>query len=212
VFSNWHIHNLLCLWIGLLNIYAFFGQTSVTQNEWQKGELVLTEGDTLVGEISFQLQNNMVQIQVDNTVKTFSARQVHHFQVRGAESYHLYYALPFAVESNYKVPVLFELLLEGPISLLCREKVVQESISVYDYYSRTNYYYPRTRIIQNFYFGFVNGNIKQYMGSKQDLFYLLKDHQSEVKKFIQESRLRYDNRNDLTDIISFYNSLQPNSR
>jgi hypothetical protein len=118
-----------------------------------------------------------------------------------------FFALPYAVESSYKVPMLFELLTEGKVSLLAREKLVTENIPQYSYWTN-NMYYTRTRLSQDFFFGFENGRIRRYDGSKRDFYYLIKDKASDIKRFVSENRLRYSDRYDLIQIINYYNSIK----
>ena len=184
-------------------------QTSAFRDIWYKGTLILTEGDTLSGAIHYEIENDLVQIDISSSVKTYSARQIWSFRIQDPDikAERVFFALPYNVEGSYKVPMLFELLTEGEVSLLAREKLVTESIPQYNYWG--NNYYTRTRLSSDYFFGFANGKIRRYDGSKKDFFYLIKDKSSELKKFVNENRLRYNDIYDLVQIIDYYNSLKP---
>ncbi|QHT67064.1 hypothetical protein GXP67_10595 [Rhodocytophaga rosea] len=201
----------LSLWffVCVMQMPAVYAQTDGYRDIWYKGTLVLAEGDTLDGDIHYELQSDLVQINTDNTIKTYSARQIWSFQVYDPDMMtdRRFFALPYAVESSYKVPMLFELLTEGNVSLLAREKLVTENIPQYSYWSSSRYY-TRTRLSNDFFFGFENGRIRRYDGSKRDFFYLIKEKSGDVKKFVSENRLRYSDKYDLIQIINYYNSIK----
>ncbi len=193
---------------------AAVAQRNAFRDNWYKGSLILSSGDTLSGLIHFELNNNLVQINLDETVKAYSARQIWSYQIYDPDlmADRHFYALEYQVEPNYKTPVIFEMLAVGEISLLAREKLVTESVPQYDYWGNSRYFYTRNRLSHDFYFGFANGRIRKYEGTKRDFFYLIKDKSGEMKKFIKENRLRYNDVYDLIQIINYYNSLHSNSK
>lgn len=193
----------------LAQISALHAQNNGFTDAWYRGTLILAEGDTLTGDIHYELESDLVQISTNNTLKTYSARQIWSFQVYDPDlmADRRFFVLPYTRESSYKVPVLFELLTEGDISLLAREKLVTENIPRYNYWTNNQYYYTRTRLSNDYFFGFANGNIRRYDGSKQDFFYLVKDKSGDIKNFVKANKLRYDDKHDLIQIINFYNSI-----
>ena len=96
---------------------------------WHNGKLVLLSEDTIVGKIKYDMQNDMVQINVRNVLQTYSARKIYYFEIfdETIKSYRHFYALPYGVQKNYEVPLIFEVLYEGKLSLLCREEIVTEA-------------------------------------------------------------------------------------
>ncbi len=200
----------------LLSCVLFFARISVSvaqntaiNNNWYRGTVILAEGDSLGGELQYDLQNDLVQINTGGSIKAYSARQLWSFSFYDPDRMadRRFYAIPYSVEANYKVPVLFEIFTEGEVSLLAREKLVTENIPRYGYGGYGTYAY-RTRLAHDYYFGFANGTIKRYDGSKKDLLYLLKDKSGEIKRFVNENRVRYDDPRDLVEIINYYNSLK----
>jgi hypothetical protein len=209
-FAHW-----LCLFIGCIFLHtAAFAQRNAFRDNWYKGSLILSSGDTLSGLIHFELNNDLVQINLNETVKTYSARQIWSYQIYDPDMMadRHFYALEYQVEPNYKIPVLFEVLVVGDVSLLAREKLVTESVPQYDYWGNGRYLYTRNRLSHDLYFGFANGKIRKYGGTKKDFFYLIKDRSGEMKKFIKENRLRYNDVFDMVQIIDYYNSLKSNTK
>lgn len=185
-------------------------QVTVFGTEWTTGRLLLSDSeDTLQGTLRFELETNLVQIYfTDQTVKTYAARQVKWLKAYDEASMteREYYALPYALQSSYKVPVLFEMLTEGTVSLLGREKliIVQNSWM--------GGRFSRPQLVYDFYFGFPNGQIRPYRGTRKDFEYLLKGKSEEMRGFVQDAGLRYNAKDDLIRIVNQYNYLNYNEQ
>ena len=100
--------------------------------------------------------------------------------------------------------MLFELLFEGPVSLLVREEIVQETANT------NNFGGPqlvRDRLKYNFFFLDNKGNIQFYNGRRSELIDFMSRKASSVKSFIKENKLKTDEVRDLIRIVAFYNSI-----
>jgi hypothetical protein len=182
-------------------------QITVFGSEWTKGRILLTDSDadTLQGTIRFELENNVVQIYYnDNTVKTYAARQFKWLKAYdpSSKTEREYYALPYALRNSYKVPVLFEMLAEGTISLLGREKLILVQNT---WMGGARFSHPE--LVYDFYLGFPDGKIKPYRGTRKDFEYLLKGQMDLMRNFIKEAGLSYNRKQDLVRIINQYNYL-----
>ncbi len=175
---------------------------------WHEGKVVLLEDIVVRGEIKYDLENNLVQVNVGNTIQTYSARKILFFEIfdQIAKIYRTFYALPYSAQTNYEAPVLFEVIYEGNLTLLCREYIMQENLPQMGYYTRNNVF-TRQRLAFNYYFLKKNSKIKQYTMKKKDLFEVMQVHQSNIKQYIKKNKLRYDRREDLAQITAFYNEL-----
>ncbi len=175
---------------------------------WHEGKIVLMNGDTLAGLVKYNVEGNVVQYDNKRQVKAFSSQKVLFFEIFDQifETHRQFYALPYYVQANYKTPILFEVLYEGPLTLLAREYVVEESVPVYSYYSR-HHYSTRSRLAFNYFFLDREGNIEKYDLKKNDLYETLNEKEDEIKQFMKKNNLRYDRREDLVRIVAYYNSL-----
>ena len=182
---------------------------------WHKGKLVLLSEDTIVGRLKYDLQNDAVQINVQNVLQTYSARKILYFEIfdETIESYRHFYALPYNVQRNYQVPLLFEVLYEGHLSLLCREEIVTESVPQYNYYPYSNYgnspYYNQSRARLNYKYYFLDeqGGIQDYRMKKNELMKFFKKYQQQVKQYIKKNNLKHDRMRDLVRVTAYYNAL-----
>ena len=173
---------------------------------WHEGKIILLEGDTLKGNIKYDLQQDLVQYGIaDQRTTAFSARKVLFFEIfdTSVRKYRQFFALPFTTVSGYKAPVFFELLEEGKMTLLSRESVEYRTYSS-PYYMGS---YSRLVLVYKYYFLDEKGNISEFTGNKNDLLNLMNKKSDEVEKYIKANKLRYDDKYDFARIVAYYNSL-----
>ena len=172
---------------------------------WHEGKLVLASEDTLVGQVKYNLVQNLVQVKVGEKLYTYSAKSIFYFEIfdETSESYREFYVLPYGLVSNYKAPVIFEVLVEGRVTLLSREAIVTRNIQ--DPFSYGTY--TRDVLVYDYYFLDRNGKITEYTMKKRDLLEALSNRYNQVAEYMKVNRLRADDRNDLVRIIAFYNAL-----
>ena len=117
------------LFILLIILPSLFAYSQDFPSEiWHKGKVVLEDGDTLAGNIKYDFDNDLIQLSQNTLVKTYSARKILYFEIfdETANSFRYFYSLPYKIHGNYEVPILFEVLYEGKLSLLSREQIVTE--------------------------------------------------------------------------------------
>lgn len=179
---------------------------------WHSGKLILLNNDTLKGKIKYNMTADLVQIKLNNQIKTFTAQKILYFEIIDVtvEYMRRFITLPYKVQSNYKTPIIFELLQEGEITLLSREEVVEQTSTMSGY---SPYYYSPygtySRLVLDYIFYFVDrkGNITRYSEKKRDLFNILNKRSRNVKSYMKKHNLKHDRKGDLTRIVAFYNSL-----
>ena len=173
---------------------------------WHEGKIILLEGDTLKGNVKYDLQQDLVQYGVaDQRTTAFSARKVLFFEIfdTSVRKYRQFFALPFTTTSGYRAPVFFELLEEGKMTLLSRESVEYRTYSS-PYYMGS---YSRLVLVNKYYFLDEKGNIAEFTGNKNDLLDLMNKKSDEVEKYIKANKLRFDDKYDFAKIVAYYNSL-----
>ncbi len=199
----------------LIVVPVFFATAQEFPSEiWHKGVVVTLEGDTIKGQVKYDLQNDLVQINIRNTVQTYGARKILYFEIydETIDSHRHFYALPYNVQPNYKVPLLFEVLYEGQLSLLCREEVVTETMPQYNtypysYYGGAPYSRSRARLKYTYYFLERQGEIQTYNLKKNELYPFFKKNQQQVKQYIKKNNLKHDSMRDLVRMVAYYNAL-----
>ena len=173
---------------------------------WHPGTIVLADQDTLKGEVKYDLSSDMVQIEINGRVLTFSAKKLFFFEIDDVtiENYRQFYVLPYEVSYNFKAPVIFEVVIEGRMTLLCREKIVVQNTRYSPYATGT---YSRRVLDYDYYVLDENGGIVEMRTKKKDVLTVLKRKEREIKQYISANNLHVDKKTDLARIIAFYNGL-----
>jgi len=189
----------------LLVIPAFSSAQKFPFEFWHEGKIILESGDTLKGMVKYNMQEDLVQLQTDRTVETYTSRKVLFFEIFDVtvKRYRQFYSLPYAVTGQYRAPVFFELLEEGKMTLLSREALESRTYSSFYYYGS----YTRLVLVDKFFFMKENGTIAQFTGKKNDLIELMGTRGEQVAKFAKEKRLDFDKKYDVAQIVAYYNSL-----
>lgn len=172
---------------------------------WHDGKLVTEDSDTLKGTIKYNLQSDLLQLQHNNRIETFTARKVIFFEIFDAtvKQYRQFFSLPFAASgTEYKAPIFFELLTEGKMTLLAREALEYKTYSSFYYYGS----YTRLVLVNKYFLLEENGNIAEFIGNKNDWIYMMGNRGPEVQKFVKTNRLDFSDKYELVKIINYYNS------
>lgn len=184
---------------------------------WHQGKIFLSSGEVYSGKVKYDLETNIVQLQ-NQSIETFSATSVDHFEI--FDEYYggmrTFYSLPYAVNTDYQVPIFFELLVQGEeITLLCREYITSDSRGMqrsmyHPMYMNPMYGMPMmnsSRLAFDFYF-LTEAEIQKYSQKKKELLEMMEDKSDEVKLYIRKNRLSHDKRGDLLRITAFYNQIK----
>jgi len=201
--------------------------TVIAQNQqfpsqvWHKGNIFLTDGTSFSGELKYDMDNNLVQLQT-GSVTTFTASNVVSFDIYD-ETYggiRKFYSLPYSLNGDYETPIFFEVLTQGDnIALLCREYIATDTrgmnnwgamgmgmgMGMNPFWGPPNF--TGYRLAFNYYF-LKNGRLEKYSLKKKDLFSMLPGYDDEIDLFMRKNRLEHDKRGDLLRITAYYNELQ----
>jgi len=196
---------LFCILVFSLLIAEVRGQ-KFPSDYWHEGKIVLEEGDTLTGNVKYDLQNDILQLEHDGRLESYSSRKAVFFEIfdKSVKRYRDFYSLPYAATGQYKAPVFFELLAEGKMTLLCRE-----AIEFRNYPSSFYYYGSTTRLVlvHKYFLLKENGDIETFTGKRSDLLELMGNKSVTVEKYIKSNKLSVDNKYQFADIVKYYNSL-----
>lgn len=170
---------------------------------WHKGYLIVEGGDTLRGLVKYNLQTDLIQLQAEGKVETYTARKVVFFEIFDTleKDYRNFYSLPFAATGGYRAPTFFELLTEGKMTLLAREQLEYKTVSSFYYYGS----YTRLVLVYHYFLLEENGNIAEFQGKKNDWIYAMGNYGDEVQKYVKGNKLDFDDKRDLTKIVEYYN-------
>jgi hypothetical protein len=217
----------------LLALVTFFLGSAVTSGnaqqldvqEWPNAQVVLTSGDTLYGALAYHQTEEILRLILkDGTNQAFSPVGVRSFAVADSRGqYHKLFRSYLWNRGNdysdYQVPAFFEVLQEGPYTLVKREVVTirnQNMAPMYAGYGR--YYDPygsgtypgfrsQTVILDALYLYTPKQKIIALRNPKRDLEDLFGKKSGEMKQFIKSRDLSYSQTQDVMRIIQYFNSL-----
>lgn len=172
---------------------------------WHDGRIILDSGDTLKGQLKYNMQNDIVELQASNKLETYTARKIVTFEIFDVTTkrYRKFYTLPYALNGQYKAPVFFELIEEGKITLLAREALETRSYSSYYTYGA----YTRIVLVNKFFFLKEDGSIISFSGKKNDIIELMGSKGELVQKYMKEQKIDFDKKYDVGRTVEYYNSL-----
>ncbi len=171
---------------------------------WHEGKIVTEQGDTLKGLVNYNMQTDLLQLQANRKLESFTARKVLYCEIFDAtvKRYRQFFSLPYALSGEYKAPVFFELLCEGKITLLTREYLEYRTFT-YGYGFGS---YTRLVLVQRYFLLKENGNVEEFRGKRGDWLDMMKSRADDVSKFAKQNRLSFDEKYELSQIIDYYNS------
>ncbi|MDQ3290843.1 MAG: hypothetical protein M3Q05_06075 [Bacteroidota bacterium] len=189
--------------------------------EWPKGRVVLTSGDTLNGPLTYHRTEDIVRVTLkDGSIQAFAPVNVASFTVsdgRFSQTFKPYMWNRGNDYSDYKAPAFFEQLNEGKYSLVKRETIVRRNMNTgpmyagygryYDPYGYRNYSRTVEQVQDLFYLHTPDNNIIALRRPKRDLEDIFGKKNKEMKAFISANKLDYDNARDLVLIVSHFNQI-----
>lgn len=197
--------------IGVFLLFVFVWGSALAQrfpaDFWHPGEVDLNTGETIVGEIRYDLGRETLQIRVDGVVRSYSASQVAAFQIQDVTSAmeRTFFALPFKREDGFASIHFFELLAEGRLTLLVREKLEERVHQFYDPFLIGPQTTRIVELVDDFFIMDPEGEIRMAGRQAESLLPFMENRQEIVRNFIKKNRLNTSKRADLIAVLEFYN-------
>ncbi|CAN5913352.1 hypothetical protein BH24BAC1_BH24BAC1_17160 [soil metagenome] len=196
-------------------------------SEWPRGMVVLNDGDTIRGPLTYYRAEDLIQVQApDGSVQAFAPVNVYAFTVSSGRNarrqvFRTHMWNRGKDYSDFKSPAFFEQLSrEGQYSLVKRESVVRRDMNQEMMFRRGMYRYdpymmgapmmgPRfvEQVKDHFFLLSPDGKIQALRNPKKDLLSAFDDKSRQVKSFIKENNITFTTSQDLIRVIAFYNSL-----
>lgn len=207
-------------WTGIMPAQA----QQVLINEWPRGMVVLNDGDTIRGAVTYYRAEELIQVSLpDGSVRALAPVNVYSFMVsEGNNSYRQLFRTHLWNHGNdysdFKSPAFFEQLShEGQYSLVKRETSVRRDMNqdlMYrrSMYSRYDPYYMGPRFVdqvqEHFFLLSPDGKLRALRNPKKDLLNAFDDKARQIKTYIKQRKISFNSSQDLIKVINYYNSLQ----
>jgi hypothetical protein len=140
---------------------------------------------------------------------SFSASKVEYFEIYDAEKREtrLFYSLPYSQNNNYEALFFFELMTEGKLTLLNREKLVERVVNRPFAFGFPGSVYTEYYWVDEFYLMKEDGKVFPFDPENESIFEHFDKQKREVNDFIHANKGTVKNRFDLIRVIAEYNKL-----
>lgn len=196
------IYSIIFFLLGLNSGYA----QRFSPDYWHSGGVVLKSGDTLIGKLYYNLEENTVQID-DNLNKHFYHAlklEAIFFNSSLDSNLRVFHVYDYKLYNGYEVPLFFEILQQDSlVSLLGRERLI--------FLTRTgsaNFSSGNVTMGFDFYLKFNNGKIVFLPTKKKTIIRSFPDEQKELLEFVKRNKMDFNSLEDVKQLISFYNQIK----
>ncbi|MDX1904050.1 MAG: hypothetical protein SFU27_07825 [Thermonemataceae bacterium] len=99
-----------------------------SKDYWHEGEVRLVNGEVYQGLLKYNLEYDMLELKIQSKKRVLSNVHIAHFSFKDTLTHRkrVFYALPFNQTSGVNRPTLFEVLTQGDVTLLTREKIIKK--------------------------------------------------------------------------------------
>ncbi len=193
-----------------LILFSFFSSAQTFPSYlWHEGKIVKEKGDTSVGFVKYQLTDS-IYFKKGRVIQGFSSRDIFSYQIldQSCKCVRQFYSLPYANVGQYKTPVFFEMIADGEVTLLAKERIENQA-----YPTGHIAYPPRPKwVLVNKYFILKDdGSIETLFISKKKLSALMGTRAKEVFRYAKKKKLNIDKKYQLKLIVDYYNSITKNN-
>jgi hypothetical protein len=221
------LFNFWSIFFILSGFSARVAAQKLNKHDWAVGEVILTDGDTLTGAVSYYFHKELIQVKsIYGLVKTFSPVNVTRFRVFNEQRQEFQTFRPFMYAPNpaepaFKTPTFFEVVTEGKYTLIKRSHYVIRNLDPVPAYTSRGYYYEpysleqKEATLNNYQLARLNAyylctpqnEIIPLRHPKKNLEQLYRDKSAPMKAFIRRRNLSYQNPVALTQVIQYFNHL-----
>lgn len=178
---------------------------SFSPEVWHNGQVITSDNDTLLGKLKYSFTDDVVILKTPRTIQTFNIKKIKKVAFTDSISRNTRVLKPFMYETSpdYKIPVLFEVMNEGELSLLTRD-----FIETYTTSSSFNDGFLNTFQEHVVYMYYIDkSEILALPGKKKQFLKLFGRYHSQIESYMKENSLRVYSRMDVRDIFNYYNTI-----
>lgn len=186
---------------------------------WLYGKVVLATGDSLEGAVIYYPAQDVVQIaSEDGIINSYSAVNVRYFSVSGVYDGkpQLFKSLLWRRDNrqgDFRVPVFFEQVCQGPLVLLKRysgvktAKSEEMATSLQLPHAFPHFATDGQELQEVYYLLLGEEEIVQLRNHKRELQKLYGSKSGQMRQYVRTNNLDYNSSKDLMTIVNHYNSL-----
>jgi hypothetical protein len=196
---------LLATLLPLLITNFVHAQKLKLDDEWKPGKLLLSSGEIISGYLAMSYTSESIQITDGRTMRSYDASIVDYFEIQERPTKVKYYlCLPALERNGLKKHRIFEMLYEGGLALLARDKMDQHVVTSYDA-TGSPYSYTIDVVITDYYYVSNDPVVKPLPKSlTQVIDEIFKGNKDEMQSFIDENHLTYNQKESMIALFAEY--------
>ncbi len=173
---------------------------------WCPGKVVLEDEQVVSGEINYDLKFNAVQVRQGKTVRTYTAEQIAQFDLYDQVKHRdrRYVAIDHPMKEGYRRKTFFEVLSNGPLTMLRKTKYVRRPRVTEDF--RAPHIYLNA-VCRHDYFLFNEGQIVEVDDFEEQVLPLMSRHEEPIDDYIKAGKLKLRKIHEQMRLVYLYNQL-----
>ena len=190
----------------LVSVVSGFGFPFRSTAFWCPGQITLENQQVITGDINYELKFNAIQVRKDGTVRTYTAEQIAHFDLFDKVKHRdrRYVAIDYPLAEGYRRKTFFEVLTDGPMTVLRKTKYVRRPRVTEDF--RAPHVYLNA-VCRHTYYLFNDGELTELDDFQKQVLPLMERHEAVVRDYIQRCRLKLRKIHEQMRIVHLYNQL-----
>ncbi len=176
-----------------------FTHAQPTGSKWSAGQVTFSSGAWQTGTLQYNPDLGLLELSDNGGIQTLPAQKVAAFSVFDTHEgrHRTFVTRPFSYRRGVALPTYFELVVDGRVQLLARERTQRSTLL--------------RRLIgqgsNDYFLAYPEGDIIPYRGRLDQLYYLLDDHRPEVEFFVNRVNWYKHEEKPIAELVRFYNSL-----
>ena len=207
---------LFFLFVSINNLFA----QELPSKVFHQGYVVRNDGDTIRGKLKYDFESNLIQLKlVDGRTISLSSQQILNLSFHDQFFHRLrtFYSIPYALSNNVQNLIFFEILSEGPITLMTREYILIRNNNDFNspFYNAANAHRlgsngitSREVLTYDYYFLTKEGEIIEYQKKKKQFLEIFRKHEKKIMELVKKENMRFDRQGDLVSLTNYYNFLE----
>lgn len=177
---------------------------------WCDGKLLLENGQTLEGELSYDLKFEVVRVKNNGMTQAFTAESIAYFELFDPikQIHRKYVSVDTPVYPNYQRRAFFEVISHGELAMLRKSEYVRRPRITED--MRAPHIYLNTVCKHTYFMHEENSGLTLINDFEEEILPLMHRYEDEVEKYIKRCKLKMKKVHEQLRVVNLYNMLYAN--
>jgi len=174
---------------------------------WCDGQLMLEDGKSVTGKISYDVKYEVVRLKMKNTVYAYSAEKLAYFEMQDPikKIHRKFVSLEAPVHPGYSRKTFFEIISFGALDFLRKSEYIRRPRTTEDL--RAPHIYLNAVCKHNYFIFDPKEGLLEIDNFREEVLPLMKEFAYEVSQYINRCNLRLVKVHEQVRVINLYNQL-----